>query len=379
MFRHSIQARDGWPEKVEKLGFLFHSEDNLYWDETAYYSFDAHQIDVLETATQEVYARCLDAVQWVLDANWFDKLNIPQKFVPYIKKSWEEDETRGQSIYGRFDFVYNGHNEPKLLEFNADTPTALFEAAVVQWYWLQDCFPDADQFNSIHEALIASWQRINTAYQNPKIHFSCMREHAEDLSTTEYLRDTALQAGVDTRFIFLEDVGWHQWRKMFIDLNDDPIKVLFKLYPYEWLIHEEYGSNLLDTDLILIEPAWKMILSNKAILVLLWEMFPQHPNLLPTYFEQNVKLGDSYVKKPIYAREGANVTIHDVVDIESSPGDYGAEGFVYQAYEPLPNFDYNYPVLGSWVIGGDSAGIGIRESDSLITTNRSRFVPHLFR
>lgn len=378
MFRHTIQPRSNWIEKVESLGFLFHSEDNLYWDESAYYSFDAAQIDMLESATQEVFARCLDAVQWVIDSNWFERLHIPPQYIPYIRKSWEEDETRGQSIYGRFDFVFDGHNPPKMLEFNADTPTALFEASVVQWYWLQDCFPDADQFNGIHEKLIAQWEHINQAYGQVPIYFTCLRDHAEDLSTTEYLRDTALQAGVDTRFIFLEDVGWHQWRKTFIDLDDAAIKVLFKLYPYEWLIHEDYGRHLLDTDLILIEPAWKMILSNKAILVLLSEMFPHHPNLLPTYFEPITKLANSYVKKPIFAREGANVTIHDVVDLESTTGDYGTEGFVYQAFQALPNFDYNYPVIGSWVIGGEAAGIGIRESDSLITTNKSRFVPHLF-
>lgn len=378
MVRTAIKPREGWTEKVESLGFLFHSEDNLYWDESAYYRFESAQIDELEAATNELHARCLDVVQWILDSHWFQRLNIPERFYPYIKRSWDEDETRGRSIYGRFDFVYDGLTAPRLLEFNADTPTSLFEASVVQWFWLQDVFPDSDQFNGIHERLIETWKDINTAYGAPRFYFTCLRDNLEDLSTVEYLRDTAVQAGLDTKFIYLEDVGYHKWRKTFLDLEENDIKVMFKLYPYEWLIHEEYGLHLLDTDITLIEPAWKMLLSNKAILPLLWEMFPNHPNLLPAYFEANPRLGDTWVKKPIYSREGANITIHDVVTLEETKGDYGAEGFVYQAYRALPNFDYNYPVVGTWVIAGEAAGMGIRESDSLITNNKSRFVPHLF-
>lgn len=62
----------------------------------------------------------------------------------------------------------------------------------------------------------------------------------------------------------------------------------------------------------------------------------------------------------------------------STEGTYGKEGFVYQQYCPLPSFDGNYPVIGSWIVDGKPAGIGIREDDTPVTKNTSRFVPHYF-
>jgi glutathionylspermidine synthase len=130
-----------------------------------------------------------------------------------------------------------------------------------------------------------------------------------------------------------------------------------------------------------IEPIWKMLLSNKAILPVLWEMYPDHPNLLPAFFTPQ-KFASDYVKKPLLSREGANINIHAATGEVATTGDYGAEGFVYQAYHPLPNFstngEANYMVVGSWIIGDEAAGIGIREDESPITKNTSRFVPHYF-
>jgi glutathionylspermidine synthase len=92
--------------------------------------------------------------------------------------------------------------------------------------------------------------------------------------------------------------------------------------------------------------------------------------------------GEAWAKKPLLGREGANVTLHQGGGDLSTDGDYGEEGFVYQDLAPVMSFDGKYPVIGSWVIGhgpGDAAaGMGIRESDTPITTNLSQFVPHLF-
>ncbi len=63
--------------------------------------------------------------------------------------------------------------------------------------------------------------------------------------------------------------------------------------------------------------------------------------------------------------------------IEKTDGEYGEEGFVYQQLFSLPDYDDNYPVIGSWIIGQEAAGIGIREAKTLITNNVSRFLPHL--
>jgi glutathionylspermidine synthase len=160
-------------------------------------------------------------------------------------------------------------------------------------------------------------------------------------------------------------------------MRGDTLHALFKLYPWEWMVREEFGAHLIEAGMVLIEPPWKMILSNKGILPILWELFPGHPNLLPAYFEAGRIKGDS-VEKPLYSREGANVTIHAGGTTRHSLGTYGAEGCIHQAYAPLPNFGGGYVVIGSWIVGETAAGIGIREDSSPITRNTSRFLPHYF-
>jgi glutathionylspermidine synthase len=263
-----------------------------------------------------------------------------------------------------------------MLEYNADTPTALLEASVVQWYWMKERFPAADQFNSLHERLIERWKEIGEKVPGNRIvHFTGVTDSIEDQGNLDYLRDTATQAGLDARALDIADVGWDG--KRFTDLEDHPIAVLFKLYPWEWLVREEFGQHLLSRAMLVIEPAWKMVLSNKAILPVLWEMFPDHPNLLPASFDPG-RFATDFVKKPLYSREGANVTIATKGGMLEEPGQYGAEGFIWQGYHELPRFGENYTVIGSWIVGEEPAGIGIREDTSPITKNSSRFVPHYF-
>jgi glutathionylspermidine synthase len=208
------------------------------------------------------------------------------------------------------------------------------------------------------------------------VHFSCIKDTDEDLGTVEYIRDVAVQAGCETRHIFIEDIGWDEANGQFIDLEGTPIKTLFKLYPWEWLFEEDFGDNIDKVLWRIIEPPWKSVLSNKGILPVLWELYPNHKNLLPSYFEN--RFTDNYVRKPFFSREGSNVTIHANGSVIEKDGTYGKEGYIYQEYCPLPVFAGSSVSIGSWVIDGLSAGIGIREDSTGITTNTGRFVPHYF-
>lgn len=377
MQRIRITPRHNWEKAVEQLGFGFHSTNVPYWDESAYYSFSMDEILQLESATAALWELCLNAVQFVIDTRQYAKFHIPDWFVPEIERSWNDDHP---SIYGRFDLAYSNAGEIKLLEFNADTPTSLYEAAIVQWYWLQDFDKNKDQFNSIHEKLVDYWGYLKQYLLPGKLHFTCVKRSLEDLTTTEYLRDCAIQAGIDTHLVFIDDIGWDDDRKVFADLEDEGIKNIFKLYPYEWMVQDAFGKRILEdrNKALWIEPAWRMILSNKAILPILWHLYPGHPLLLKAYFDQ----GDlvSYARKPILSREGANISlVKQGRQLQQTGGEYGAEGYVYQDLCELPAFEGQYPVIGSWIIGQQPAGIGIRESDGLITNNTSRFIPHLIQ
>jgi glutathionylspermidine synthase len=194
-----------------------------------------------------------------------------------------------------------------------------------------------------------------------------------------YLRDTCQQAGVQTRSVHIEDIGWDGRRNVFVDLDNQPIQHCFKLYPWEWLWHEEFAPHLANDCLRFIEPTWKMLLSNKGLLPILWELFPEHPNLLPAY-EFSAPLGAHYIRKPRLSREGSNVAwVENGVVVEETDGGYGQEGCVYQALAPLPDFEGHHPVFGVWVVDHEAGGLGIREDTRRITGNLSRFVPHFFR
>jgi len=374
MKRITTTPRNNWQAEVEKLGFGFHTTNVPYWDESAYYSFSMDEVLHIEKATAELWDLCLGAVQHVMDNNLYSQFGIPENYVKYIEKSWTEDHP---AIYGRFDFCYK-NGQLKLLEFNADTPTSLYEAGIVQWFWLQDFDKSKDQFNSIHEKLIAYWKYLGTYLHQGTLHFTCIKETLEDLTNTEYIRDCAMQAELDTKLVFIDDIGWDGDLKVFRDLEDKPIRNIFKLYPWEWLLNDEFGKYILEdaNRTLWIEPSWKMILSNKAILPILWELYPDCPYMLPSFFESSKLI--NYVKKPILSREGANIEIvQNNITLQKTEGQYGKEGYVYQELFTLPEYDGNYPVIGSWVIGQEPAGMGIREANGLVTNNASRFMPHV--
>jgi glutathionylspermidine synthase len=378
--RRTIEPRANWADEVRAKGLVYcYTGDRPYWDESAYYEFTAEEIDRLEAATNELQRICLEAGQHIIDRNRFSELGIPEAAIGAIRRTWDAEPP---AIYGRFDLAYDG-TAIKLLEYNADTPTALLESSVIQWYWLEERFPHADQFNSLHERLVAKWRDLGTVLSPPLYFAHADQGSGEDLMTVTYLRDTAVEAGVATEIIQMDQIGWNPQRR-FVDLQERPMRSIFKLYPWEWMVHEDFGAHALEATVAgadgridWIEPAWKMLWSNKGLLAILWELFPNHANLLPAFLRDPGAM-TAYVKKPLLSREGANVSIVTPEGTTATPGDYGEEGFVYQAIAPIPRFDGNAPVLGSWVIDGEAAGIGIRESTDAVTTNTSRFVPHLF-
>lgn len=375
MHREDLKPRQNWQKKLDDIGFTFHSMGDVYWNENACYCFSANEVDELESATRELHEMCIEAADHIISHDLFNLMAIPENFRQRIIDSWENDEP---SLYGRFDFSYDGSSPPKLLEYNADTPTALLEAGVAQWYWLEEVKKGMDQFNSIHEKLVDEWKYILSKIPESMLHLACDSESEEDLRTVEYLMDTAMQAGFETVQIYMEDIGWDSKLKVFVDLEERRIHNLFKLYPWELMIKEEFGIHLLSDSMRIIEPYWKMLLSNKGILPILWKLFPDHPNLVPAYFDKD-RIGNTYVKKPLFSREGANIEIVTKDGIVRQEGIYGHEGYIYQGFAPLPVFGNSiHAVTGSWVIGGEPAGIGIREDDSMITKNTSRFVPHYF-
>ncbi|MFE2747764.1 glutathionylspermidine synthase family protein [Streptomyces scopuliridis] len=391
MKRHTIEPRPDWQRIVEEQGVIYpltrYPDDSLrpYWDESAYYSFTLPEVEALEEVVEELHALCLGAAAHIVEHDRFADLGITDpRLAALIAESWRR-RAELPSIYGRFDLHYDGTGPAKMLEYNADTPTSLVEAASAQWFWMEDRFPRADQWNSLHERLVAAWKRQSGLLPPGPVHFahSDGDELGEDLMTVAYLRETAEQAGLDTEALSVEQIGWDRLSGRFVDDRLRFIRSCFKLYPWEWLATDRFGPYVQDTldngggtgTTCWIEPAWKMLLSNKALLAILWELHPGHPNLLPSHLDGPRELAASrgYVAKPLLGREGAGVTIHE----PGAPPVLRDEPCCYQELAPLPDFDGNRVVLGAWVVEDEAAGLGIRESAGLITDGYARFLPHV--
>lgn len=372
MKRVAQQPRLEWRGRVEELGLSYHTIDGeYYWDESASYGFSAAQVEQLEGVTRRLQEMAVTAAETAIRQNWRSRMEIPEVAWKEIIASWERDDL---SLYGRFDLLWDGSGDPKLLEYNADTPTGLLEASVVQWQWKEEVRPDNDQFNSIHELLLASW----AAWKEDTIHFCAQRGAEDDWRTLIYLMDTCGQTGKATFDFAVEDLGWKDALQDFVDDADRPFSRLFKLYPWEWMWAEPFSRHLPGRCERFVEPVWKMLWSNKAFLVLMWETFEGHPNLLKADFDPMI-LGNSYAAKPFFGREGTNVRLVERGSlIEATDGPWSAQPMVYQDLHPEVSFAGNHPVIGSWVIGGEPGGIGIREDKGRVTANGSRFVPHWF-
>ena len=404
MKKITLPERPDWRSHAEEVGFSFaemHGEP--YWDETSAYEFSLEQIenDIEDPAT-ELHAMCREAVaQIIASEELMTRLAIPEAHRDLLVESWRRDDPE---IYGRFDFAYDGEGPAKLLEYNADTPTSLYESAAFQWQWLEDqlkagVLPDgADQFNGIHEALVARFAEVFQT--DSDLHFTAVAGNPEDYGTVEALGWAARAAGLGAHYCDLDKIALSE-DGQFLDDENRRIAVLFKLYPWEDLLRDDYAAHIAGSGCLFLEPAWKAVLSNKGLLPVLWQIFEGHPNLLPAFFEADIgealagkgvasashaaafdraakTLTQAHVRKPILSREGASISIHqDGAVLEQSKNtDYAEHPQIIQAYAPLPIFDGYRPVIGAWMVGQTCAGMGVREDRSRITQDLSRFKPH---
>ena len=386
MFRMPCQPRKGWQQLANEFGFHFHTMyGEPYWDESAYYQFTLAQIENdIEDPTAELHQMCLAVTEDVVNSEeLLTRFRIPEQHWDLVRNSWQE---RAPSLYSRLDLVYNGKGPAKLLENNADTPTSLYESGFWQWLWLSQNVDagklalHADQFNSLQEKLVHRFREIALHYNINQLHMACCKDTVEDRGTVQYLQDCATEAGLLADFVFIEDIGLAD-TGVFTDLQDAPITDCFKLYPWEFMLREEFGDVLEDAQVNWIEPPWKSIISNKALLPQLWKKFEGHPNLLAAYFSDEIKtntLSGKWIKKPLFSREGANVSIIEGgIENRLSDGPYGEEGYIVQAFEPLPVFEGNHTLIGSWLVDDMPAGISVREDASAITQDHSRYLPHI--
>jgi len=361
-------ARAGWRQRVEDAGLLWHgAEGEPYWSEDRSLALTLAAAETLEDAANELHALCLDACDQIVRRGWWERLALPEQAIGMVQTSWLAGDP---ALYGRFDLAWDGRGTPRLLEYNADTPTSLLEAAVIQWQWLEDVAPESDQLNSLHEALVERWR----IFPEPLVHFACAWENLEDRQTIAYLAETAEQAGKSVELLDMAEIGFSETGE-FTDGTERPIQRLFKLYPWEWMAEEPFFAEIGQQRSRFTEPAWKMMLSNKGILPILWELNPGHPLLLPASLSRDgIGAVERWVEKPLFGREGDGVEIRSRGPFHSRQRDEAPR--VYQAHHPLFQSADQHVVWGLWMVGDRCHGLSARGDRSPITGNLSRFLPH---
>jgi len=379
-------------EYLESIGFTWHTDS----DDTSYISDEVVSITQEEAeayyeATNELYDMFCEAGEHVIENDLFHELDIPFNLVEIIKASWEDDVH--WHLYGRFDLAGGLDGKPiKLIEFNADTPTALFETAIVQWAMLKfNELEESSQFNSLYEALKDNFKRFVTLdgdiedfekhYENLnwKILFSSVAGNDEEENTTKLLQHIADEAGYKTDFEFIGDVGFNNEG---ISKENELFEFWFKLIPWEDIAIDEGELAVILTEIIndkkaiIFNPAYTLLFQSKGIMKVLWDLYPNHPLLLETSFEplENRK----QVEKMCFGREGANMAIvNDDNSLEvKTEGPYENFKPIYQEFIEFPKDENGDYYQAGVFYAYEACGLGFRKG-GVILDNMSKFVGHI--
>ncbi|EAI8563823.1 glutathionylspermidine synthase family protein [Campylobacter upsaliensis] len=375
---------------LESIGFSWHTdEDGSDYLDNQFICVSKNEANAYYEAANELYDMFIAAAQNVIDNDRFDELGIPFNLIDAIKMSWENEVH--WHLYGRFDFAGGLDGKPiKLIEFNADTPTSLFESAILQWAMLkQNNLDEHLQFNSIYESLMDNFKRLITLdesveefeehYRGWKILFSSVAGNKEEELTTKLLAHIAKDAGFECDFAYVDEV---EFGEEGIFKNGVNYEYWFKLLPWEEIAIEEGELAMLLTQImrnqkaIILNPAYTLLFQSKGILKILWELYPNHPLLLESSCEP--LQGKDFVRKPMFGREGANISIvKDDVKLQENIGPYGNNKMIYQQYYELNSNENKYYQAGVF-FAYEGCGLGFRKG-GLIIDNASKFVGHIIK
>jgi glutathionylspermidine synthase len=376
--------------KLEELGFTWHTDsDGSKYINDELVEISSTEAEAYYAAGNEIYDMYVEAAEFVIENDLFFDLGIPFNLTEAIKKSWESDVH--WHVYGRFDLAGGIDGKPiKLIEFNADTPTSLFETTLLQWALLkQNNMDEEKQFNNIYEAISQNFKRLITLdedlelfeerYDGWKILFSSVEGDDEEEATTRLLQQMATDAGFNTSFEYLQNVRFDE--NGIFDAHDNKYEYWFKLYPWEDIAHDEpelattLTNIMLNQKAIIVNPAYTLLFQSKGLMKIMYDLFPDSPYLLNTSFEPLE--GIKQVEKTVFGREGANTKIIDANGevVESIDGPYDNYKKVYQEY-----VEFNKDIKGAKYQAGvffayEACGLSFRKG-SEIMDNMSKFVGH---
>lgn len=378
------------PESVyEKLGFYWYrSPDDSYYVADELVKVGESEADAYYAAAAELYDMYVKAGQHVIDKRLYQLLDIPPEMIKLIEESWEDD--RNFHLVGRFDLAGGLDGLPiKLIEFNADTPSLIFEVALIQWMLLRhNNLPEEKQYNSLYETLKESFSRMRKLHPGfagseaiPHALFSCFDSWIEDENTTRLMEEIAYESGWITGFEYVDKVFFSPENGIRTS-SSGSYDYWFKLIPYEFFWREEPELLAMLSSLsaggkaVLLNPPYSILFQSKGIMKVLWDLFPGHPLLLETDF--GPLRGKKCVEKKSLGREGASITIRDEKGnkISETSGEYDIFRSVFQEFAELPSDAGGYLYQAGVFFSYEPCGLGFRREKGIIT-NHSQFAGHI--
>jgi glutathionylspermidine synthase len=376
---------------MEELGMSWHTDrDGSDYVSDSVVLVSEAEAEAFYAAANALYDMHVEAAQHVIDERLYTELGIPSNLIGLIEDSWDKDDLH---LYGRFDLAGGIDGLPiKLIEFNADTPTSLFETSIVQWALLKaNGMDEQQQFNNLHAMLQENFRRLITRdrpveefqerYGHEKILFSSIADNPEDERTTRYLQEIAHEAGLYTDFCYLHEAGFSAEDGVF-NRDGQLADFWFKLHPWEDIGADEleltrmFEKAALGGTTRIINPAYTLLFQSKALLKILHDLFPESPYVLPADFEP--LSGVAQVRKKLFGREGANVSMlsADGETLAETQGPYAHHKDLYQQRADFARDAegriYQAGVFYVW----EACGLGFRQGGDILN-DTSKFVGHV--
>lgn len=368
-------------------------------DPLRYYALSRSAERELRLATNDLHAKFLYATDWVLrDDALLERFNLPPAVWPKIRKSWSN--RRNQMIAGRFDFAVSAGGI-KLYEYNADSASCVMECGKVQGKWARhfDVEEGRDPGGELFAQLVQAWRGSGV---DDVLHIMQDRD-LEETYHALFMKSALEAAGI--RCKILHGIDGLSWGRAGAVLDPDGVEIQWvwktwawetaldqiraeceederKLHEYRFDQVRQAAPRLVDVLLrdrvMVFEPLWTLIPSNKAILPVLWSLFPDCPYLLETHFELTGRLAErGHVEKPIVGRCGSNVSIHDPRQgvVDATGGRFEQQARIYQAWWPLPHLDGQFVQVCTFSVDGWHAGTCLRADTSPVITGASDVPP----
>ena len=367
-------------------------------DQRSYFCLSESAAREIKHATNELHAMFMHATHKVLkDDALLERFNLPRSIWPRLRQSW--NNRRNQMVTGRFDFSVSDRGI-KVYEYNADSASCYYESACLQGPWF-DAYGVSEgrcPGKKLHPDLVRAWSKSGV---ETLLHIMQDDDPEEDYHA-QFMKSAAEEAGIRCTLIRgMDELGWDD-QGFVVDANGERILWVWKTWAWETALDQlraecdedetldAIGASrikterprlvdvLLREEVMVYEPLWTLVPSNKAILPVLWELFPDHPYLLESRYDLDEMMATKgYVVKPIAGRCGHNISIVDGNNavVKETGGQFGQQDQIYQALCKLPKLGKFNVQLAAFTVDGKYSATSVRVDTSPVITTNSDLLP----